>query len=86
MLCAYGAGAWRFSCPHGWRKVTASALKESSVAGKRTSHNWLIAVDCGTGVRALKSQTIRARGADVIVLDHHEPKGASSGLHCDRQS
>jgi single-stranded-DNA-specific exonuclease len=35
----------------------------------------LIAVDCGTGSCAEVAQ-IRARGADVIVLDHHEPKGA----------
>ena len=34
----------------------------------------LIAVDCGTGSRAEVAE-IRARGADVIVLDHHEPKG-----------
>ena len=34
----------------------------------------LIAVDCGTGSRA-EVADIRARGADVIVLDHHEPKG-----------
>ncbi|MEO7723773.1 MAG: single-stranded-DNA-specific exonuclease RecJ, partial [Chthoniobacterales bacterium] len=35
----------------------------------------LIALDCGTGSCAEVAQ-IRARGADVIVLDHHEPKGA----------
>lgn len=34
----------------------------------------LIAVDCGTGSCAEIAE-IRARGADVIVLDHHEPKG-----------
>jgi single-stranded-DNA-specific exonuclease len=35
----------------------------------------LIAVDCGTGSCAEVAE-IRARGADVIVLDHHESKGA----------
>ncbi|MGI8956908.1 MAG: single-stranded-DNA-specific exonuclease RecJ [Chthoniobacterales bacterium] len=35
----------------------------------------LIAVDCGTG-SCEEIAEIRARGADVIVLDHHEPKGA----------
>ena len=35
----------------------------------------LIALDCGTGSCAEVAE-IRARGADVIVLDHHEPKGA----------
>ena len=34
----------------------------------------LIAVDCGTSSSA-EIAGIRARGADVIVLDHHEPKG-----------
>ena len=34
----------------------------------------LIAVDCGTSSRDEVAE-IRARGADVIVLDHHEPKG-----------
>lgn len=35
----------------------------------------LIAVDCGTG-SCEEIAEIRTRGADVIVLDHHEPKGA----------
>ena len=34
----------------------------------------LIAVDCGTS-SCDEVAEIRARGADVIVLDHHEPKG-----------
>lgn len=34
----------------------------------------LIAVDCGTSSSA-EVAAVRARGADVIVLDHHEPKG-----------
>jgi single-stranded-DNA-specific exonuclease len=34
----------------------------------------LIAVDCGTSSCGEVAE-IRARGADVIVLDHHEPKG-----------
>src|SRR5439155_18095296 len=33
----------------------------------------LIAVDCGTS-SCCEIAEIRARGADVIVLDHHEPK------------
>nr|MBA3652252.1 single-stranded-DNA-specific exonuclease RecJ [Chthoniobacterales bacterium] len=35
----------------------------------------LIAVDCGTG-SCVEVAQIRARGADVIVFDHHEPRGA----------
>ncbi len=35
----------------------------------------LIAVDCGTSSLA-EIATLRARGVDVIVLDHHEPKTA----------
>ena len=34
----------------------------------------LIAVDCGTSSR-VEIEDLRARGVDVIVLDHHEPKG-----------
>ena len=34
----------------------------------------LIAVDCGTSSRT-EIADLRARGVDVIVLDHHEPKG-----------
>lgn len=35
----------------------------------------LMAVDCGTNSRAEIAE-IRRRGADVVVIDHHEPSGA----------
>ncbi|MDX2080227.1 MAG: single-stranded-DNA-specific exonuclease RecJ [Terrimicrobiaceae bacterium] len=34
----------------------------------------LVAVDCGTNSRA-EVAALRARGVDVIILDHHEPEG-----------
>ena len=39
----------------------------------------LIAVDCGTS-SCVEIADLRARGADVVVLDHHEPALRSSGF------
>lgn len=36
--------------------------------------NLLVAVDCGTNSRA-EVTALRAKGVDVIILDHHEPEG-----------
>ncbi|MGH7936386.1 MAG: single-stranded-DNA-specific exonuclease RecJ, partial [Chthoniobacterales bacterium] len=40
----------------------------------------VIAVDCGTSSRA-EIAALTARGVDVIVLDHHEPKGERPRCH-----
>ena len=73
ILCAYGAVPALF---------LPSRMEEgyglSSVAIERCCEmhrpELLIAVDCGTSSCAEVAE-ICARGADVIVLDHHEPKG-----------
>lgn len=74
MLCAYGAAPALF-LPS--RMEEGYGLSAEGIERCWQTHQpqLLIAVDCGTGSCA-EVAAIRARGADVIVLDHHEPKGA----------
>ncbi len=73
MLCAYGATPALF-LPS--RMEEGYGLSAEGIARCWQAHQpqLLIAVDCGTGSRA-EVAAIHDRGADVIVLDHHEPKG-----------
>ena len=74
MLCAYGATPALF-LPS--RMEEGYGLSREGIERCWQAHrpHLLIAVDCGTASCAEVAE-IRARGADVIVLDHHEPKGA----------
>ncbi|MBA3607568.1 MAG: DHH family phosphoesterase, partial [Chthoniobacterales bacterium] len=74
MLSAYGAAPALF-LPS--RMEEGYGLSAEGIERCWQAHQpqLLIAVDCGTGSCAEIAQ-IRERGADVIVLDHHEPKGA----------
>lgn len=74
MLCGYGAAPALF-LPS--RMEEGYGLSTEGIERCWQAHrpHLLIAVDCGTGSCAEVAE-IRARGADVIVLDHHEPKGA----------
>lgn len=73
MLCAYGATPALF-LPS--RMEEGYGLSAEGIERCWQAHQpqLLIAVDCGTG-SCMEVAHIRARGADVIVLDHHEPKG-----------
>lgn len=72
MLSAYGAAPAVF-LPS--RIEEGYGLSKEGIERCWQSHQpqLLIAVDCGTSSCAEIAE-IRARGADVIVLDHHEPK------------
>jgi single-stranded-DNA-specific exonuclease len=72
MLCAYGTVPALF-LPS--RMEEGYGLSTEGIERCWQAHQpqLLIAVDCGTGSRA-EVADIRARGSDVIVLDHHEPK------------
>src|SRR6476646_1171669 len=74
MLCAYGAAPALF-LPS--RMEEGYGLSAEGIERCWQAHQpkLLIAVDCGTGSRA-EVADLCARGAEVIVLDHHEPKGA----------
>src|SRR5712691_10582425 len=74
MLCAYGAAPALF-LPS--RMEEGYGLSTEGIERCWQAHHpqLLIAVDCGTGSCA-EVADIRARGAEVIVLDFHEPKGA----------
>ncbi|MGH8091906.1 MAG: single-stranded-DNA-specific exonuclease RecJ [Chthoniobacterales bacterium] len=74
MLSAYGAASALF-LPS--RMEEGYGLSREGVDRCWQTHHpqLLIAVDCGTSSCAEVAE-IRGRGADVIVLDHHEPKGA----------
>jgi single-stranded-DNA-specific exonuclease len=74
MLCAYGAAPALF-LPS--RIEEGYGLTREGIERCWQAHQpqLLIAVDCGTGSCA-EVADLCARGADVIVLDHHEPKGA----------
>jgi single-stranded-DNA-specific exonuclease len=73
MLCAYGAAPALF-LPS--RMEEGYGLSAEGIERCWQAHQpqLLIAVDCGTG-SCMEVAHIRTRGADVIVLDHHEPKG-----------
>jgi single-stranded-DNA-specific exonuclease len=74
MLCAYGAAPALF-LPS--RMEEGYGLSAEGIERCWQAHQpqLLIAIDCGTGSCAEVAE-LRVRGADVIVLDHHEPKGA----------
>ncbi len=74
MLCAYGVAPALF-LPS--RMEEGYGLSAEGIERCWQAHepSLFIAVDCGTSSCAEVAE-IRARGADVIVLDHHEPKGA----------
>jgi single-stranded-DNA-specific exonuclease len=73
MLCAYGVRPALF-LPS--RMEEGYGLSREGVERCWQAHRpqLLIAVDCGTSSGA-EIADLRARGAEVIVLDHHEPKG-----------
>ncbi|HXA08410.1 MAG TPA: single-stranded-DNA-specific exonuclease RecJ [Chthoniobacterales bacterium] len=73
MLCAYGARPTPF-LPS--RMEEGYGLSREGIERCWQTHRpqLLIAVDCGTSSSA-EIANLRARGVDVIVLDHHEPKG-----------
>ncbi|CAN5592519.1 single-stranded-DNA-specific exonuclease RecJ [soil metagenome] len=73
MLVAYGAAPALF-LPS--RMEEGYGLSRAGIERCWQTHqpSLLIAVDCGTSSCA-EIADLRARGADVIVLDHHEPKG-----------
>jgi len=73
MLCAYGAAPALF-LP--LRMEEGYGLSAEGIERCWRAHEpqLLIAVDCGTASCA-EVADLCARGADVIVLDHHEPKG-----------
>jgi single-stranded-DNA-specific exonuclease len=73
MLCAYGAAPALF-LPSRMEEGYGLSVEGIERCWQAHQPQLLIAVDCGTGSRA-EVADIRARGADVIVLDHHEPKG-----------
>ena len=72
MLCAYGASPALF-LPS--RMEEGYGLSPEGIERCWQTHQpaLLIAVDCGTSSCA-EVADLSARGADVIVLDHHEPK------------
>jgi single-stranded-DNA-specific exonuclease len=74
LLCALGGEVECF-LPH--RVDEGYGLSPSGVARcfEEFSPALLLAVDCGTN-SAPEVADIRARGADVIILDHHEPSAA----------
>ncbi|MEP6936755.1 MAG: DHH family phosphoesterase, partial [Chthoniobacterales bacterium] len=74
ILHAYGAKPELF-LP--LRMEEGYGLSQESVARCWEQHHpqLLIAVDCGTS-STLEIAELKRRGADVIVLDHHEPKDA----------
>jgi single-stranded-DNA-specific exonuclease len=74
MLCAYGAAPALF-LPSRMEEGYGLSAEGIERCWETYQPQLLIAVDCGTGSCAEVAE-IRARGADVIVLDHHEPKGA----------
>jgi single-stranded-DNA-specific exonuclease len=73
VLKAFGADARSF-LPH--RLEEGYGLSEEGVQRCLTLHspNLLIALDCGTAA-ADRIRKIESCGVDVVVLDHHEPKG-----------
>ena len=73
MLCAYSATPALF-LPS--RMEEGYGLSREGIERCLQTHHprLLIAVDCGTSSRA-EIGDLQARGVDVIVLDHHEPKG-----------
>ncbi|MEO7168029.1 MAG: single-stranded-DNA-specific exonuclease RecJ [Spartobacteria bacterium] len=75
MLCAYGAAPTLFlpSRMEEGYGLSREGIERCWLKGEKPE--LLIAVDCGTS-SCTEVAEIRARGADVIVLDHHEPKGA----------
>jgi len=74
MLVAYGATP-SFFLPS--RMEEGYGLSAEGIERCWQAHNpqLFIAVDCGTS-SCTEIAEVRARGADVIVLDHHEPKTA----------
>lgn len=74
MLCAYGAAPALF-LPSRMEEGYGLSVEGIERCWRAHQPQLLIAVDCGTASRA-EIADIRTRGADVIVLDHHEPKGA----------
>jgi single-stranded-DNA-specific exonuclease len=74
MLCAYGNSPALF-LPS--RIEEGYGLSREGIERCWQTHQpqLLIAVDCGTSSSAEVAE-ICARGSEVIVLDHHEPKGA----------
>ncbi len=84
MLCAYGARPTPF-LPS--RMEEGYGLSREGIERCWQTHRpqLLIAVDCGTSSSA-EIANLRARGVEVIVLDHHEPKGDTPGLRCRRES
>ena len=74
MLRAYGAAPALF-LPS--RMEEGYGLSSEGIERCWQTHHpqLLIAIDCGTSSR-LEIADLRRRGVDVIVLDHHEPKGA----------
>ena len=74
MLCAYGARPALF-LPSRMEEGYGLSVEGIERCWQAHQPQLLIAVDCGTG-SAAEVADIRVRGADVIVLDHHEPKGA----------
>ena len=84
MLSAYGAPPALF-LPS--RMEEGYGLSREGIERCWQTHHprLLIAVDCGTS-SCDEVAEIRARGADVIVLDHHEPKGRLPDCVGDGQS
>jgi single-stranded-DNA-specific exonuclease len=74
ILCAYGTAPALF-LPSRMEEGYGLSTEGIDRCWQMHQPQLLIAVDCGTGSCAEVAE-IRARGADVIVLDHHEPKGA----------
>jgi single-stranded-DNA-specific exonuclease len=74
MLCAYGAAPALF-LPSRMEEGYGLSAEGIERCWETYQPQLLVAVDCGTGSCAEVAE-IRARGADVIVFDHHEPKGA----------
>ena len=78
MLSAYGASPAPF-LPS--RMEEGYGLSREGIERCCQSHRpqLLIAVDCGTS-SAAEIQDLGARGVEVIVLDHHEPKASAASL------
>jgi single-stranded-DNA-specific exonuclease len=74
MLCAYGAAPALF-LPSRMEEGYGLSAEGIERCWQTYQPQLIVAVDCGTGSCAEIAE-IRARGADVVVLDHHEPKGA----------
>jgi single-stranded-DNA-specific exonuclease len=73
MLCAYGATPALF-LPSRMEEGYGLSLEGIERCWQTHRPELLIAVDCGTSSSA-EIAGVRARGADAIVLDHHELKG-----------